>query len=194
MVDLFSIGGDSLIVHKYGNVNDMPRGWANSCKVNKVITDMWIRMHSRVANNKYYRDCTVCDSWMYLSNFVTWIKSEKNYGELVANPKGWTVDKDGLLEGNRIYCPEYCQLITKGDNSRIRNLSYDYTSRKPNPKKCKVINLNTAKVYETIKDTKCDGYDPSDVGKCCRGKRKSVKGHKFMYLEDFINLCEVEKL
>lgn len=41
------------------------------------------------------------------------------------------------------------------------------------------------KIYNSIRDTEKDGFNPSNVCQCCQGKRyKSTGGFQFKYLED----------
>ena len=65
-----------------------------------------------------YKDCDVCDEWLYFSNFKRWF--DENY------VKGYQLDKDILVKGNKIYSPNTCcfvpqeinKLLTKGDAIR----------------------------------------------------------------------------
>lgn len=88
----------------------------------------WRSMMERGYSNKYkkkyptYKDVTVCEEWHNFQNFAKW--HEENY-----NPetmKGWELDKDILVKGNKIYSPETCcfvpkeinYLLTKSDSIR----------------------------------------------------------------------------
>lgn len=50
-----------------------------------------------------YIGCTVCDEWKYFSNFKNWFYL--NYKE------GFHLDKDILVEGNKIYSPDTCRFV-----------------------------------------------------------------------------------
>lgn len=41
------------------------------------------------------------------------------------------------------------------------------------------------KKYDSIQDTKKDGFTPSNVCRCCKGKLKSYKGFQFSYADDY---------
>ena len=79
---------------------------------------IWCAMIQRCYNPnaskyKYYggRGVTVCDRWRYsFENF------EADMGD---RPKGYQLDKDILspYKSGMIYCPEYCQWVTKRDNT-----------------------------------------------------------------------------
>ena len=76
--------------------------------------DMIWRCYNTKFHNNYptYKDCTVCEEWRYLSNFIKWVDSQPN--------KDWqncSLDKDILIHGNKIYSPDTCVYITKKLNS-----------------------------------------------------------------------------
>lgn len=50
-----------------------------------------------------YKDCTVCDEWLYFSNFKKWF--DENYIE------GTQLDKDILAYGNKVYSPDTCCFV-----------------------------------------------------------------------------------
>lgn len=52
-----------------------------------------------------YAEITVCDEWHNFQNFAEWYKSHEYYGF------GYDLDKDLLVEGNKIYSPETCCLV-----------------------------------------------------------------------------------
>ncbi|MEE1277668.1 MAG: AP2 domain-containing protein [Acutalibacteraceae bacterium] len=65
-----------------------------------------------------YRGCSVCEEWWSFSNFKKWF--DENYIE------GYSLDKDILFKGNKIYSPETCcfvpneinVLLCKSDSKR----------------------------------------------------------------------------
>lgn len=91
-----------------------------------------------------YIGCAVCEEWKYFSNFKKWYDS--NYKE------GFHLDKDILIEGNKIYSPETCVFVPQylnsllNDNSRARGeLPLGITAQKPNTKIRKVNTTYKAK-------------------------------------------------
>lgn len=84
----------------------------------------WESMLHRCYSVKYkikyptYNGCTVCDEWLYFSNFKKWF--DENYVE------GYHIDKDILVKGNKVYSPETCcfvpqeinKLLTKTNSNR----------------------------------------------------------------------------
>lgn len=79
------------------------------------IRGMWKNMIKRCYdedyhnNHKSYIGCTVCEEWLTLSNFYDWVI--KRY------KKGWHLDKDILIKGNKIYSPDTCCFVPSEINS-----------------------------------------------------------------------------
>ena len=73
----------------------------------------WIGMLKRCYSAKYqekrptYKGCSVCDEWLYYSNFKNWYN--ENYYEI--DNKTSQLDKDVLIKGNKVYSPETCVFV-----------------------------------------------------------------------------------
>lgn len=61
---------------------------------------------------KSYSDCSICDEWLIYDNFKVWY--DKNYIE------GFDIDKDILIQGNRVYSPDTCCFVPPEINSFFR--------------------------------------------------------------------------
>lgn len=59
-------------------------------------------------NKPTYEGCTVCDEWLYFSNFKKWF--DENYIE------GFQLDKDIIIRGNKVYSPQTCCFVPKEIN------------------------------------------------------------------------------
>jgi len=93
----------------------------------------WNNIFVRCCNEKRkeefptYKDCTVCEEWLYFPNFYEWLHNQENF-ERWLNGKRWCVDKDILIKNNKIYSPDTCCLVpnninvlfTKSDATRGR--------------------------------------------------------------------------
>lgn len=66
----------------------------------------------KVAPN--YIGCTVSVEWLNFQTFASWHCRQKQYGQ-----KGWELDKDLLIKGNRVYSQETCCLLPKRINLMI---------------------------------------------------------------------------
>lgn len=66
-----------------------------------------------------YKDCKVCDEWLCYANFKEWY--DKHYYEL--DNERMELDKDILLEGNRIYSPETCIFVPQKINAMFREFN-----------------------------------------------------------------------
>ena len=69
----------------------------------------WHGMLRRCYSKKYqtryptYRGCSVCSEWLSLSTFKIWF--DANYRD------GMSLDKDILIQGNKVYSPETCRFV-----------------------------------------------------------------------------------
>jgi hypothetical protein len=103
-------------------INDMP-GRSNDRHEKPSLYGMWNNILLRVTGgengafykeNPTYRGTTVCEEWLTLSNFITWVESHENW-------RGKRIDKDILCPGNKHYSPETCVLVS----TRLNNLLTD---------------------------------------------------------------------
>jgi hypothetical protein len=90
---------------------------------------LWQNMLYRAYCPKYkqkfptYVGVTVCSEWLYFGNFLEWVNREVGYG---GHKKGFALDKDLLIKGNKVYCPEACSFVPDainlllGSNAAIR--------------------------------------------------------------------------
>lgn len=62
---------------------------------------------------KTYEGCTVCDAWHNFQVFAEW------YYNQIGWDKGFQLDKDLLVEGNKIYSPTTCCLVPKQINTLL---------------------------------------------------------------------------
>jgi hypothetical protein len=80
------------------------------CPFYKRWTSMFTRCYNKNYHKKYpsYMDCVVCIEWQTFSNFRRWMVEQ--------NWEGNDLDKDLLVEGNKIYGPEFCVFIPNSLN------------------------------------------------------------------------------
>ena len=75
----------------------------------------WKHMLERCYSNKCqekhptYKSCTVCDEWLYFSNFKSWMETQ--------DWEGRHLDKDLLVYQNKVCSPETCVFISQELNS-----------------------------------------------------------------------------
>lgn len=93
--------------HKHGIANcDIP----NSCHEDYYMA--WRSMLERALSDKYkkkyptYKDCSVCEEWLTLSNFKKWFEDPEN-----GYQEGYHLDKDILIKGNKVYSPQTCCFV-----------------------------------------------------------------------------------
>lgn len=92
-------------------------------KANTAAYRKWSGMISRCYNElnksyKSYSDCTIDDEWFNYQNFASWFYDQDA-------PNDFELDKDTLIDGNRVYSPETCLLISKSDNIKAKVASND---------------------------------------------------------------------
>lgn len=81
--------------------------------------DHWRRMITRCYSEKNlersptYKDCTVCEEWLFYPNFKKWY--DENYYEIEGQKMA--LDKDILVKSNKIYSPETCIFVPNNINN-----------------------------------------------------------------------------
>ena len=65
-----------------------------------------------------YIGVTVCNEWLYFGNFLEWVNREVGYS---GHKKGFALDKDLLIKGNKVYCPEACSFVPDAINLLLGN-------------------------------------------------------------------------
>lgn len=106
--------------NKYGGYAD--------CKPPKQVYNLWYSMLRRCydveqqqrAKGKSYAGCTVCESWMTLSNFAKDIVFLDGF-EYWEGRNGYCLDKDSKIPGNKEYSPSACCFIPYAENIREAN-------------------------------------------------------------------------
>lgn len=61
-----------------------------------------------------YEQCTVCDEWVYFTNFKQWMKNQEWEGN--------QLDKDILILDNKVYSPETCLFVPLSVNNFFKGL------------------------------------------------------------------------
>lgn len=89
------------------------------CPIYDTWKQMLRRAYSEKLHDKFptYRDVEVCEEWLKLSNFYSWMSST-DWTDL--DGKKMQLDKDFILVGNKVYCPEYCAFIPHKVNSFVK--------------------------------------------------------------------------
>ena len=141
------------LVYGYG-INDLDEPIkvnGRHLKFYSTWRDMIRRCYSKKCQAKQptYRGCLVCPDWLSLSNFKEWFNI--NYRE------GMELDKDILIQGNKVYCPEACSFVPRYINSLLCDsgaIRGDYplgvVAMKPSPK--------TGRINATYEARCCDGH------------------------------------
>lgn len=83
--------------------------WA--CPYFRAWAKMLERSYSTKLQERYptYAGCTVSENWLTFSNFKRWMEKQ--------DWEGLQLDKDLLVEGNKVYSAETCVFVTQAVNS-----------------------------------------------------------------------------
>lgn len=78
--------------------------------------DIWRKMVGRCYDNpdKHYENCTVSKEWLDYQDFCNWFYSSE---VLPYYQKGFNLDKDLLITGNKVYSKDSCVFIPREINS-----------------------------------------------------------------------------
>ena len=81
------------------------------CPFYRVWNSMIERCYSAKFQDKNstYKSCSVAEEWLTFSNFRAWMETQ--------DWEGNQLDKDLLIEGNKVYSPETCVFVTHMVNS-----------------------------------------------------------------------------
>ena len=121
------------VVYSKG-INDMPRGWTSKNEWNYRVYRTWQSMICRCYDKKYqerhptYNDCSVCNRWLYLSNFIEDFELIDGYNEDKFLSGELELDKDLKSNGNNHkYSLENCMLVSHIENIKQAMKTRDYT-------------------------------------------------------------------
>ncbi len=138
----------------------------NSENIYKRWNSMIRRCYSEKYQDKFptYRECTVCDEWHNFQNFAEWFVL--NAPE---NTSNCHLDKDILLNGNKVYSPSTCSFINKSINV-IHGREATFSLKSPNGEVISSVNLT--------KFCRENNLTRSAIQMVLNGKRPHHKGWK----------------
>lgn len=93
------------------------------CKIDGKMTPeytLWSNMLARCYSEKYkiknphYIGCSVSDNFKDFRYFISWCSKQKGY-----NRKGWALDKDILVKGNKVYSEDTCCFVPREINNLL---------------------------------------------------------------------------
>lgn len=154
-------------VHGVGFIGEGEYKSRKNSKMYGVWSSMIGRCYSPVTQSKQptYIGCTVAKEWHNFQNFAKWYVEN--------HPKGdvrYHLDKDKLVEGNKVYSPQNCCFITQGENTRIAS---------ENKIPYLMVNKYTGElgICKSITDfSKRAGCTRNNVSKVLKGIAKSAVG------------------
>ena len=104
------------------------------------------RCYSTTLHKKYptYIGCSVSEDWLYLDNFKEWF--------YIHYKEGFELDKDLLVEGNKLYSEDTCVFVPKTLNNLIK---YNNTLKQKDLPTS--VRTYSGKFYSYTSDRKCLG-------------------------------------
>jgi hypothetical protein len=104
----------------------------------KTWTNMLRRCYHRETQEKQptYKGCTVDKNWHNFQTFAQWF--EENYP---TDGRDYQLDKDKLVEGNKIYSPDTCCFLTHQQNVETSKAKH-FRFISPSGEVIEVFNLN----------------------------------------------------
>ena len=87
---------------------------------NSRAYDSWCRMMERAYSDNFkskhltYKEVTVCNEWHNFQNFAEWFYQQPNAGK-----KGFHLDKDLMVQGNKEYSPVACSFVPQQINALL---------------------------------------------------------------------------
>lgn len=97
-------------------------GFVTNGKVKLKSYELWLSMIKRcysegeLKKHPSYKDCYVCNEWLYYSNFKKWFEEH-----LAEYKDKYQLDKDILIKGNKVYSPETCCFVPPIINTILTN-------------------------------------------------------------------------
>ena len=132
---------------------------------NKAAYFVWKHMIERcydanaLAHDPSYAGCTVVRDWHNFQNFKKWY--EENH------KTGLQIDKDILIEGNRVYGPDTCLFVTPKENS-IKANAKNYVFLSPDNVRHEIYNMTQF--------SKENGLDQRHMSGVNTGRRNHHRG------------------
>lgn len=177
-------------------INDM-RGYSNkeNSIINYKIYKIWCSMIWRVYDNRQllyrptYIGCSIEESWLVLSNFVNDFKNLPGYSDFIkSNGKGYCLDKDIRVLGNKHYGPNTCSIVTESLNIIDSNRRMDY-SKVASKLSRRVLAINVNDINDTLEfssaveaENSKYNFKSRSISACCHGKQKSHRGYYWSFL------------
>lgn len=132
-IDLGKISSNNIAYHNHPNYCGVGyHGYGKfKTKINGKTTqefEAWSGMLGRVypmsesdrEKFKSYKGCSVFDEWKNFQKFSEWYTKQKGYGRRCENGRHWSLDKDIIVPGNKVYHPGRCVIIPQKINSFLK--------------------------------------------------------------------------
>lgn len=91
------------------------------CRQYNLWKTMFCRCYSFKEHQRHptYINCSVCNDWIYFSNFLVWCNNQEGYKMKDENGNSFALDKDIANKGNKVYSNENCSFIPASVNNLL---------------------------------------------------------------------------
>lgn len=147
----------------------------------KKLYNLWKHMIDRCYKTsdpsyKWYgaKGVTVSEDWKTLDGFLATIDRVEGWDKEKYLDGKLSLDKDFLIEGNRIYAHDRCCFISRAQNNQI----------KPSQQKPFIAEDPSGQLFEAFSQAafaREHGLNQSTISECLRGIAGTHKGWKFRY-------------
>lgn len=136
----------------------------------KYHYNMWKGILERCYSEKYHKrfpsyiGCSICEEWKNFQVFSAWLDDN------LPNTKDrWEIDKDIKIDGNRIYSPDACSVVSSQDNNEKCRAKH-WTLESPDGE---IVNI-----YNLSRFCRDNGINYSNLHAVAMGKRLTCSGWK----------------
>ena len=167
-------------------------GKSGRTEQNKMAYRAWNHILSRCYNPEvqkkqpYYYDCSVDPRWHCLAVFEEWFiqQEQRHFKEDYGIGRRWSIDKDILVRGNKVYSPETCCFVPNEINAAVtkpkRRIAHIELPEgvgliKPKTTGCKIGYTARAHTGTTEKERYLGYYDTPE--KAFKVYKRTKEGH-----------------
>lgn len=128
----------------------------------------WTHMLERCYDSKLhikhptYKDCNVDPVWHNYQNFAKWY-----FDNYPTDGERYKLDKDILVDGNKVYGPEFCLFVSRKSNVTKAHAKY-YSFVKPDGERVDIYNLSDL--------CRSENLNHGNMVQVSKGRMKSYKG------------------
>lgn len=148
-------------------------------EVRRSLSKRWYSLKDRCMNPEHPRfpeyggsGVTISPEWMDKEKFINSVKKIPGYDENLILGSRLQLDKDSIIQGNKVYSQDTCCFLTIGESNK----------QKPNQMHELIALDSTGKEYKVTNQSefaKQNGLSQGKISDCVNGRSKTHKGWVF---------------